>query len=323
MEYVDGGDLQRAIHTQRERHRLFPETKVWQIAYEVALAVQYLHSSHVVHRDIKPLNILLTKAGRVKVGDLGVATLMEGRDLGKQTRVGTPLYLAPEIVLQEGYNYKVDIWGLGCVLYTIAQQDHPFKGDSLAALGQNIVQESPRPVPRLYSQKLVELIGWMMAKRPKDRPDITQVLERIPTEVRQHYESPMRMQPPFRFIGHLGGQAGLVTEEGSPQSEGKGGEEGGKAGKPPLGKHAEGGFTAALVKGDAEWRRRSVAPSEAMRCLARQRSQPANIHVTFLPGDMSPLVKLPAARADFPIVYSREGQTPSLRRKMTIKDLTD
>lgn len=70
------------------------------------------------------------------------------------TRVGTPLYLAPELIRNRPYDSKVDIWALGCVLYYICQGEPPFSGSNLISLGYNIVNKSPKPINSKYSRKL-------------------------------------------------------------------------------------------------------------------------------------------------------------------------
>ena len=332
MEYIDGGDLHKAIRAQRDRHRLFSETKLWRIAYELTLAVQYLHSCRIIHRDVKPLNVLLTKDGRVKLGDLGVSRLVTGMDVLRNSRVGTPLFLAPELVRQEVYDFKVDIWALGCVIYTIAQQDTPFKGENLVTLGRSIVEQTPKALPRPYSVKFADFVSRLMAKKAADRPDIGQVLEAIPVTVRQAYVSPSRLQPPFRLLVQF-----PPLPEGDTRPVPL---------PPPLPKAVEDAPTLKLPprvkpplplpppsdpKRDfnllsSSLHRSDDSKAQAIRpvtssAMGKHRSQVLHCHVEVLPGDVTPASRLPACRTDLPLIYAREMHT-SFKRKMTIKDLT-
>ena len=81
----------------------------------------------------------------MKVGDLGVSKIIK-TDLGLYSRVGTPLYLAPEIIKYEKYDFKADVWGLGCVLYILSALVHPFEGKNIISLGQNIVHSEPKQI---------------------------------------------------------------------------------------------------------------------------------------------------------------------------------
>ena len=95
------------------------------MAKQILDALKYLHTNNIVHRDVKTLNIFMAEDGSLLLGDLGVSKILKN-DLGLYSRVGTPLYLPPEIIKYEKYDYKADIWGLGCVMYLLATLNHPF-----------------------------------------------------------------------------------------------------------------------------------------------------------------------------------------------------
>jgi NIMA (never in mitosis gene a)-related kinase len=91
--------------------------------------------------------------------------------------VGTPLYLAPEIIRSEKYDHKADIWGLGCVCYQLAALEHPFEGKNIIHLGQNIVGAQPKPLLN-YSAALNAFVMDMLEKNPLKRPSATELLKR-------------------------------------------------------------------------------------------------------------------------------------------------
>lgn len=181
MEYAEGGDLQRLLRDHKERNKRFSERKVWRFAFELASALSHLHSHHIIHRDVKCLNVLLTKDHHVKLGDLGASKVALQSAL-HLTRVGTPLYLAPELVKQQAYDSKVDVWALGCVLYLLTAFEAPFQGENLLALGSAIVTKQPKPIPTLYSPRLWLFIQRLLTKQPAQRPSIAEALDLIPTE---------------------------------------------------------------------------------------------------------------------------------------------
>ena len=86
-----------------------------------------------MHRDLKTLNIFLTKENKIKVGDLGAAKIMENIENFATSKVGTPYYLSPEVCEDRPYNNKSDIWALGCVLYELCTLRHPFEAKNQAS----------------------------------------------------------------------------------------------------------------------------------------------------------------------------------------------
>ena len=138
-------------------------------------ALKYLHANNIVHRDVKTLNIFMGEDGSLLLGDLGVSKILKN-DLGLYSRVGTPLYLAPEIIKYEKYDYKADIWGLGCVLYLLATLNHPFEGKNIVTLGQNILQTDPKPIKN-YTPELQAFIFKMLEKNPVKRADANYLLK--------------------------------------------------------------------------------------------------------------------------------------------------
>lgn len=96
------------------------------------------------------------------------------------TRVGTPLYLAPELIKQVPYDSKVDLWSVGCSLYHLAALEPPFSGDNLIALGNNICKTKHKDIPKIYSKELKYLIDSLMNKKPEERPTAVEALKLIP-----------------------------------------------------------------------------------------------------------------------------------------------
>ena len=185
MEYAENGDLYSLIKHYKNHNKHFEEINIWRIAYEILNGLHYLHSNKIIHRDIKCLNLFLTKDKHVKIGDLGVSTIVSNLNAMHLTRVGTPLYLSPELVKQIPYDYKVDIWSFGCSLYHLCNLEPPFTGDNLIVLGNKIVKEKPKPIPSIYSEDLAKFIEKMLCKRAIDRPDSLTALGMIPADVKE------------------------------------------------------------------------------------------------------------------------------------------
>jgi NIMA (never in mitosis gene a)-related kinase 1/4/5 len=118
MEYCSKHDLCSYIKKQKTH---FIENFVWKVFIHICLGVQYLHSKSIIHRDLKSLNIFLTKDNSAKVGDLGASRQIDDQgniiDDESNHKVGTPFYLAPELWNDRPYTKKTDIWALGVILY--------------------------------------------------------------------------------------------------------------------------------------------------------------------------------------------------------------
>ncbi len=114
-----------------------------------------------------------------------MSKIVEKAGLMQGTRVGTPLYLSPELVKQQPYDYKVDVWATGCVLYHVAGLEPPFSGENLIVLGNNIVAHQPKPLPAVFSTRLHKFIEKLMSKRPLERPAARDIIKMIPEFVRK------------------------------------------------------------------------------------------------------------------------------------------
>lgn len=174
MDYADGGDVHMEI--KGRQGKLIPEEQISQWFSQTCFALMHVHERKVLHRDLKTQNIFLMKSGQVKLGDFGIARVLDATKDYAKTMVGTPYYLSPEIIEDRPYNFKSDIWSLGVVLYEMTTLKHPFDAESLHFLAIKILQgQYPDPDPQ-YSPDLVKLIRSMLAKSAHGRPSVQEVL---------------------------------------------------------------------------------------------------------------------------------------------------
>ncbi|XP_061578856.1 serine/threonine-protein kinase Nek5-like [Cololabis saira] len=177
MEYCDGGDLLKKINMQRGVP--FAEAQIVDWFVQICLGLKHIHDRKVLHRDIKAQNIFLTNGGmKVKLGDFGIARMLNNTLELARTCVGTPYYLSPEICESRPYNNKTDIWSLGCVLYELCTLRHPFEGSGLRQLVSKICRGRYTPVSSRYSHDLRLLVSQLFKVNPRDRPSVSSVLQR-------------------------------------------------------------------------------------------------------------------------------------------------
>uniref|UniRef100_H3A0G9 Serine/threonine-protein kinase Nek4 n=1 Tax=Latimeria chalumnae TaxID=7897 RepID=H3A0G9_LATCH len=174
MGFCEGGDLYHKLKEQKGK--LLPENQVVEWFVQIAMALQYLHEKHILHRDLKTQNIFLTRTSIIKVGDLGIARVLENQYDMASTLIGTPYYMSPELFSNKPYNYKSDVWALGCCVYEMATLKHAFNAKDMNSLVYRIIEGKLPAMPKDYSPHLGELIRSMLSKTPEERPDVKTIL---------------------------------------------------------------------------------------------------------------------------------------------------
>ena len=179
MEYCDGGDLGKFIEEKKAKKEYLIEDLIWIIFIKITLGLAAIHKQKILHRDLKTLNIFLTKNLDVKIGDLGVAKILSNSGCFAKTLIGTPYYLSPELCEEKPYNYKSDIWALGCILYELCTFKHPFNAKSQGGLILKILESEPKPIGNNYSNDLQSLINKIFEKKMEKRPSCQDILKNI------------------------------------------------------------------------------------------------------------------------------------------------
>ncbi|XP_022096016.1 serine/threonine-protein kinase Nek4-like isoform X2 [Acanthaster planci] len=174
MGFCDGGDLYHRLKEQKGM--ALEEKQVVEWFVQIAMALQYMHERNILHRDLKTQNIFLTKSKIIKVGDLGIARVLEGNNDMATTLIGTPYYMSPELFSNKPYNHKSDVWALGCCVYEMATLKHAFNAKDMNSLVYKILRGKMPAMPKSYSEELIELIKAMLNLAPEKRPSVARIL---------------------------------------------------------------------------------------------------------------------------------------------------
>merc|ERR1719456_938979 len=178
MDYCEGGDLAARIKRARQTNRTFPEDQVLRWFTQCCLALKYIHDKHILHRDLKTGNLFLSRSNNLKMGDFGIAKVLECTAQCAQTQIGTPYYLSPEICSGKPYSWGSDIWSMGCILYEMTARKVPFDAPDLKSLIRKITSGAPPDLPSEYSAGLRNLCKELLSRNPDDRPQAQDVLKR-------------------------------------------------------------------------------------------------------------------------------------------------
>ncbi|KAM9326535.1 uncharacterized protein PAF06_002751 [Gastrophryne carolinensis] len=174
QDYCDGGTLDD--HIKQRKGLFFPEDTIMDWFIQLTIAIQYIHSLKILHRDIKASNVFVTKKGMIRLGDFGISKVMCHTMDMASTCVGTPYYLSPELCQDIPYSSKSDIWALGCLLYEICALKPAFDAANLISLFYKIVKGDYAPLPECYSSDLHLLIKTVLDKCPETRPSANGIL---------------------------------------------------------------------------------------------------------------------------------------------------
>lgn len=182
MELVPG----EALSTILEREHVLSTDKVLDIVAQTAAALQAAHAAGLVHRDIKPGNLLITPDGRVKITDFGIARIADQVPLTATGQVmGTVQYLSPEQASGHPASPTTDIYSLGIVAYEALAGRRPFTGESQVAIAMAQINETPPDLPVTVSEPVRNLVYACIAKNPADRPQTAAHLARAATALRR------------------------------------------------------------------------------------------------------------------------------------------
>ena len=161
MEYAPEGDLEGYIRRFFKNNKKIDYKFIDTVIYQVTEGLNELHKNNIIHRDIKTSNILVFDNGLVKITDFGVSKLLDEKNVFANTSIGTPYYMSPEIVNGTPYNYSVDFWALGCLIFKMLTNKYPFEAPNMSSLFYKIIhgKYSLSRIPDKYRDIISKLLN--------------------------------------------------------------------------------------------------------------------------------------------------------------------
>ena len=182
MEYASGGTLDRLIDSYKARGEILPEEMVWDCMVQLCGALKYCHSRSIMHRDIKPQNVMLSTADektcRLLLGDFGIAKIMAHSGAQTKELAGTPYYYSPELCKGLAYDNKSDMWAIGVVLFELMAQQRPFESNNTFRVLYLISKNERLPTPTTHSKHLQDMCDELLEVDPHDRPSAAELMNR-------------------------------------------------------------------------------------------------------------------------------------------------
>lgn len=179
-QFMSGGSLYSKLHNRDTDASLLSPTQMSIIALGIAYGMSYIHSRHVIHRDLKSLNIMLDENDMPKICDFGMARMKTG-DL-MTMGIGTAQWMAPEVISGQEYNEKADVYSYGIILWEMLTGDIPFNGMNPVQVGLAVVRNKARPkIPKMYPGNLRNFIELCWDTDPSVRPDFPRIVGALET----------------------------------------------------------------------------------------------------------------------------------------------
>ncbi|XP_060561432.1 serine/threonine-protein kinase PLK1-like [Ruditapes philippinarum] len=166
----------RSLMELHKRRKAVTEPEARYFVRQVVQACQYLHGHNIIHRDLKLGNLFINDDMDIKVGDFGLATRVDYNGERKRTLCGTPNYIAPEVLGKKGHSFEVDVWSLGCILFTLLVGKPPFETSNLKDTYTRI-KKNEYHIPSRVSPCARNLIQKLLKADPTERPNMDNILE--------------------------------------------------------------------------------------------------------------------------------------------------
>ena len=180
MEYCDGFDLRKFIEEHKKSNDYIKKNIILYISLEICNGLKEIHKNDLIHRDLKPENFFLNADLTIKISDFGLKRQFQNIYDYVRTKVITMQYIAPEILNEQEYNNKVDVWSLGCIIYELCTLKFCFESNSMNNLLRKITNNNHGKIDtNLYGEDLQKLIEYLLNKNYEQRPSVDDIIKII------------------------------------------------------------------------------------------------------------------------------------------------
>ena len=177
MEYCET-DLKQFIQNYKSEKNYISEFLILDFVLDICCGLKEIHSHNIIHRDLKPENLFVSNQLKIKIGDFGISKQLESPLKHTQTKnIGTFLYMAPEMILENEYNYKVDIWALGCIVYELCTLNNYSREDTSLIHTINGIKSDGNINLKIYDIKVQNLINMLLEDNYKNRPNLDAIID--------------------------------------------------------------------------------------------------------------------------------------------------
>ena len=180
MEYCENKDLKSFIINHKYNNQYINEDVIYNIVLDICYGIKEIHLNNLIHRNLKPDNLFISKDYKIKIGDFGITKKLINSMKYTNTGNGTYNYMAPEMINGQKYNKKVDIWALGCILYELFTLNLCFDGINIEGLINNINKNNHGKIDtNIYNIEWQNIIDLLLKTDYHERPEIDEVIKSI------------------------------------------------------------------------------------------------------------------------------------------------
>lgn len=177
MEYCET-DLKQFINNYKSEKNYISESLILDFVLDICCGLKEIHSHNIIHRDLKPENLFVSNQLKIKIGDFGISKQLESPlEYTQSKNIGTFLYMAPEMILESEYNYKVDIWALGCIVYELCTLNTYSREDMSLIHIINGIKSDGKINLKIYDIKVQNLINMLLEYNDKNRPILDAIID--------------------------------------------------------------------------------------------------------------------------------------------------
>ena len=181
MEYCEDINLRQLINKYKNEKEFIKQKNVYYLIKYICLGIKAIHDKRIIHGNITPENIYITKDKKIKIGNFSIFKQLNNyNDYLESNNINYNNYIAPEIIKEESITNKVDIWSLGCIIYELCSLELCFYSENIVCLNNKIINEKhPKINMKIYESEIQNIIDPCLNKEPKERPTIDQIYEII------------------------------------------------------------------------------------------------------------------------------------------------